>query len=214
MCSFCSEPLSIPTQAGKILPSAHFQRGCTSLVWNQFDLLPREHLSIAVWNTFPRTSIDRSSQLIEIVRQYLVPQSGGGIDTHPKLRLNVSVVSPGKFVCHLAFGFVGVLFFQHRLAAARTGIVDLQPLVDAGLVEGAALAATRAAGNHNVSGPEFLQANGAARTMVFGWHRHKGPLDALLQCLVPTEIVDSRTEIHTEFEQDDPHGALNQNYQR
>jgi len=111
------------------------------------------------------------------------------------------------------FAFVGVRFFrhQHRLAAARAGIVDAQPLMDTLLVEGAALATTTAAGNRGVSGLEFVQTNGAARTasrLVGVWHNHKGPLDAFLQCLVPARIVDSRTEIQAELEQEDSHGAL------
>jgi len=48
------------------------------------------------------------------------------------------------------------------LAAARTGILDAQPVLDARLVKDVALAAIPASRNHCVSVPKVLEANGAA----------------------------------------------------
>lgn len=52
--------------------------------------------------------------------------------------------------------------FEHGLPAARTRIVDAEPLPDALLVELAALAAVLASGYHRVTGPKVLQANDTA----------------------------------------------------
>jgi len=55
-----------------------------------------------------------------------------------------------------------VLFrFEHGSAAARTRIVDSQPLLDASLVKDVALATIPASRNHVVSGLEVLEADGA-----------------------------------------------------
>lgn len=61
----------------------------------------------------------------------------------------------------VAFGD-GLSLFEHGLPAARTRIVDAEPLPDALLVELAALAAVLASGYHRVTGPKVLQANDTA----------------------------------------------------
>mmetsp|Transcript_12849 Transcript_12849/g.30347 ORF Transcript_12849/g.30347 Transcript_12849/m.30347 type:complete len:199 (-) Transcript_12849:660-1256(-) len=109
-----------------------------------------------------RSQVRSGGLLVDEVGQNLVPQPGCGVDPFENLRTQV----PGVRRVGGAFrgGFVLVLArkLDHGRPAARTGIVDPQPPVDAVLVEAVALAAILDAGHDGVTGRKFLETDGAA----------------------------------------------------
>jgi len=93
-----------------------------------------------------------SGPLVDEIRHDLFPQTVGGIDPHPELRPQIPGVCRGRFAISESF--------EHRSPAARTRIVDAQPLVDACLVEFIALAAIPLPLNDRVPGLEFIETDG------------------------------------------------------
>ena len=133
-------------------------------------------------------SCSYSFSAFHVIGQDLVPHPGDGVDFDPELRsergafvvdsvstsarkcdCGCALVAAGSRVAfRIAFGFSlsGIVVslywsFEHGLAAARTGILDAQPLLDARLVKDVALAAIPASRNHRVFGPKILETDGA-----------------------------------------------------
>lgn len=110
---------------------------------------------------------------LQVIRQDLVPQSRGGVNLDPELRPKISGVplgctTIGAGLCgRRRFGFV-LFFLQHGRAAARAGIVDPKPRLDAVLVKEVAVAALFAARHDGVPGLKVLEADGAAVSLCRG----------------------------------------------